>query len=59
MLGMIECFMQLLKISVRNLMPLGPRCFKVTGDRSPGPRSFEFLAFLIAANVCSGVKIIC
>ena len=40
---------------VKKLMPSSPKCFNITGEILSGPMALEFLAFLIALRVCSGV----
>ena len=39
-------------------MPCGPRCLRCRVDILSGPRAFDGFDFLIAAFVCSGVKVV-
>ena len=52
MLGMLPDLTELLKMSVRYCMPVGPMCFRCTVEMPSGPRALEALAFLMASVVC-------
>ena len=46
MCGMLAVLTTILKIFVRNLKPLGPRCYSITEDSLSGPRALELLRLL-------------
>ena len=56
--GIMESFTLLLQMEVKYVIPLGPRCFIMINERPSGPIALEFLDFVIALRVCSGVKAI-
>ena len=51
MVGMLEVLMDRLNMSVRYLIPFGPRCLRWTLEMSPSLSAFEALADLMAALV--------
>ena len=52
--GMIDWLMLQSKMLVKKMMPFSPKCFNIIdAEMLSGP--LEFLAFLIALRVCSGV----
>ena len=56
MSGKIPELMDRLNISVRNLIPFGPRCLRWREVRLSGPADLDGLQDLITSLVCSVVK---
>ena len=55
-LGMLLFVSEKLKMSVRALMPCGPRCFRCKFDIPSGPVEEVFLVARMASMVMAGVK---
>ena len=58
MFGMTRVLRDIVNITDRNVVPLGPKCFNMIDEISSGPIAFDDLHFLIASATSSEVKLI-